>query len=185
MGLNCWMRENLKTLNYADGTPVAKAMGYVNNQFPNADNTAAIFGRLYSWYSAMNLPEGSTATPTTNEFGHVQGVCPDGWFMPTPEYFMALHDIDMDHMRTNTYWLDGGGDNSTDFSILPGGAYNSDKDRFENILGNAYFWTTDLTGSGQPKTFMADCHCYMWQILDNSTNHGFSVRCVKDKEKNN
>lgn len=185
MGLNCWMRENLKTLNYADGTPVAKAMGYVNNQFPNADNTAAIFGRLYSWYSAMNLPEGSTATPTTNEFGHVQGVCPDGWFMPTPEYFMALHDIDMDHMRTNTYWLDGGGDNSTDFSILPGGAYNSDKDRFENILGNAYFWTTDLTGSGQPKTFVADCHCYMWQILDSSTNHGFSVRCVKDKEKAN
>lgn len=185
MGLNCWMRENLKTLNYANGTPVAKAMGYVNNQFPNADNTAAIFGRLYSWYSAMNLPEGSTATPTTNEFGHVQGVCPDGWFMPTPEYFMALHDIDMDHMRTNTYWLDGGGDNSTDFSILPGGAYNSDKDRFENILGNAYFWTTDLTGSGQPKTFVADCHCYMWQILDSSTNHGFSVRCVKDKEKAN
>lgn len=183
VGLNCWMRENLKALNYADRTPVAKAMGYVNNDFPNADNTAAIFGRLYSWYSAMNLPEGSTATPTVNEFGHVQGVCPKGWFMPTPEYFMALHDIDMDHMRTNTYWLDGGGDNSTDFSILPGGAYNSDKDRFENILGNAYFWTADLSGSGQPKTFMADCHCYMWQILDSSPNHGFSVRCVKEKEK--
>ena len=182
VGLNCWMRENLKTKNYADGTPVAVAKGYVNDQFPNADNSAETFGRLYSWYSAMNLSEGSTTTPTVNEHGHVQGVCPEGWFVPTPEYFMAMHDIEMDHLRTNTYWLDGGGDNSTNFSILPGGAYNSDKVRFENILGNAYFWTTDLTGSGAPKTFMADCHCYMWQILNSSPNHCFSIRCVKDND---
>lgn len=182
IGLTCWMRENLKTLHYADGTPVAKALGYVNSDFPNADNTADIFGRLYTWYSAMNLPEGSTAIPTTNEFGHVQGVCPDGWFVPTPEYFMSLHDIDMDHMRTNTYWLDGGGDNSTEFSIMPGGYYNSSNDRYENILGNAYFWTTDLSGSGTPKTFEADCHCYKWQVYDYLPGNALSIRCVKDKD---
>ena len=182
IGLNCWLRENLKTLHYDDGTPVAVALGYVNNQFPNADNTADIFGRLYTWYSAMGVAEHSTTAPTVNEFGHVQGVCPEGWFVPDPEQFYYMRNIDMDNLRAHDYWLDGGGNNSTDFSILPGGGYNSDKDRFENILGNAYFWSADLSSS-QPKTFMADCHCYMWQILDNSPNHGFSVRCVKEKEK--
>ena len=182
IGLTCWMRENLKTQHYADGTPVAKALGYVNSDFPNADNTADIFGRLYSWYSAMNLPEGSTNQPTVNANGHVQGVCPDGWFVPTPEYFMRLHDIDMNHLRSNTYWLDGGGDNSTEFSMLPGGYYNNSIDRYENILGNAYFWTTDLSGSGTPKTFEADCHCYMWTVYDNLPGKALSIRCVKDKD---
>lgn len=184
MGWNCWMRENLKTLNYADNTPVAKAMGYVSSEFPNADTTAKTFGRLYSWYSSMGIEEGSNTMPTVNEFGHVQGVCPEGWFVPAPEQFNTMGGIDMDNLRAPEYWLDGGGNNSTNFSILPGGAYNSDKDRFENILGNAYFWSTDLTGSAQPRSFMADCNCYMWQILDSSPKHGFSVRCVKDKVKN-
>lgn len=184
MGWNCWMRENLKTLNNPDGTPVAKAMGYVNNEFTDADNTAATFGRLYTWYSCMGIPEGSNETPTLNEFGHVPGICPDGWFMPAPEQFYSLRDVDMDALRTAEYWLDGGGNNSTKFSILPAGAYNSDNGRFENILGNAYFWTADLSGSTQPKTFMADCNCYMWTVLNSSPNNGFSVRCVKEKEKN-
>ena len=183
MGWNCWMRENLKTLNNPDGTPVAKAMGYVNNEFTNADNTAAIFGRLYSWYSAMGIPEGSDQTPTLNEFGHVPGICPDGWFMPAPEHFYTMREVDMDALRSPEYWLDGGGNNSTKFSILPAGAYNSDNDRFENILGNAYFWTADLSGGTQPTTFMADCNCYMWQVLNSSPNNGFSVRCVKEKIK--
>jgi len=183
MGWNCWMRENLKTLNNPDGTPVAKAMGYVNNEFTDADNTAAIFGRLYSWYSAMGIPEGSDQTPTLNEFGHVPGICPDGWFMPAPEHYYTMRDVDMDALRTAEYWLDGGGNNSTKFSILPGGAYNSDNERFENILGNAYFWSADLSGSTQPKSFMADCNCYMWQVLNSSPNHGYSVRCVKEKIK--
>lgn len=184
MGWNCWMRENLKTQNYADGTPVAKAMVYVSNEFPNTENTANTFGRLYSWYSCMGIAEGSNTMPTTNEFGHVQGVCPEGWFMPAPEQYLTMEGIDMNELRAREYWLDGGGNNSTNFSILPGGAYNSDRARFENILGNAYFWSADLTGSAQPRTFMADCNCYMWQILDSSPNHAFSVRCVKEKIKN-
>lgn len=184
MGWNCWMRENLKTQNYADGTPVAKAMVYVSNEFPNTENTANTFGRLYSWYSCMGIAEGSNTMPTVNEFGHVEGICPEGWFVPAPEQFNTMSEIDMDNLRAPEYWLDGGGNNSTNFSILPGGAYNSDKDRFENILGNAYFWSTDLTGSAQPRAYMADCNCYMWQILDSSPKHGFSVRCVKEKVKN-
>ena len=184
MGWNCWMRENLKTQNYADGTPVAKAMVYVSNEFPNTENTANTFGRLYSWYSCMGIAEGSNTMPTVNEFGHVEGICPEGWFMPAPEHYLTMEGIDMNELRAREYWLDGGGNNSTNFSILPGGAYNSDRARFENILGNAYFWSADLTGSAQPRTFMADCNCYMWQILDSSPNHAFSVRCVKEKIKN-
>ena len=182
MGWNCWTRENMKTLNYADGTPVAVALGYENNQFRNPDATAVIFGRLYSWYSAMNIPENATTLPETNTFGHVQGVCPKGWFVPTPNHYLELRGYDMYHLRTNTYWLDNGGDNSTEFSILPAGCYNSHIERFENILGNAYFWSSDLSASSLLKSFMADCNCYMFQQLDNSPNNAFSVRCVKERD---
>lgn len=182
MGWNCWTRENMKALNYADGTPVAVALGYENNQFRNPDATAVIFGRLYSWYSAMNIPENATTLPETNTFGHVQGVCPEGWFVPTPNHYLELRSYDMYHLRTNTYWLDNGGDNSTQFSILPAGCYNSGIDRYENILGNAYFWSGDLSASSLLKSFMADCNCYMFQQLDNSPNNAFSVRCVKERE---
>lgn len=182
MGWNCWTRENMKTLNYADGTPVPVALGYVNNQFTNPDASALIFGRLYSWYSAMNIPENATTLPETNTFGHVQGVCPEGWFVPTPNHYLELRNIDMYHLRTNTYWLDNGGDNSTEFSILPAGCFNSSIERYENILGNAYFWSSDLSASSLLKSFMADCNCYMFQQLDNSPNNAFSVRCVKERE---
>ena len=182
VGLNCWMRENLRTLHYADNESVAVALAYINEDYPDAEANAAVFGRLYSWYSAMRLEEGSTALPQLNANGRVQGVCPDGWFVPTPQYFTALHDIDMDHLRTDTYWLDGGGDNSTGYSTLPAGYYNSEINRYENLLGNAYFWSADLTGSGKPKTFMADCHCYMWQVFDTTPADAYSIRCLKDKE---
>ena len=183
---NCWMKENLKSTRYADGSEIAVANGYNGDLNPEVDVNIEKFGRLYTWYSAVKIAENSTAgTPLdTNEFKHIQGVCPDGWYLPNRECFASLNEIEMTHMRKqgDAYWLDGGGDNTTGMSLVGAGMYNCGTQRYENLLGNAYFWTSDEQGEGGVKSFVADCNCYTWYELVNSRNNAFSVRCVKDKE---
>ena len=86
----------------------------------------------------------------------------------------------MSDLRFNNYWLDGGGNNSTGFALLPGGFYNDNSRRYENLLGEAYLWGVNTASPSQPKVFWADCHCYMWQVDDSTPNRGCSIRCIKD-----
>lgn len=186
MGWNCWMKENLKSTRYADGSEIAVANGYNGDLNPEVDVNIEKFGRLYTWYSAVKIAENSTAsTPLdTNEFKHIQGVCPDGWYLPNRECFASLNAIEMTHMRKqgDAYWMDGGGDNTTGMSLVGAGMYNCVTHRYENLLGNTYFWTSDDQGESGVKSFVADCNCYTWYELVNDKKHAFSVRCVKERE---
>lgn len=186
MGWNCWMKENLKSTRYADGSEIAVANGYNGDLNPEVDANIEKFGRLYTWYSAVKIAENSTAsTPLdTNEFKHIQGVCPDGWYLPNRECFASLNAIEMTHMRKqgDAYWMDGGGDNTTGMSLVGAGMYNCVTHRYENLLGNTYFWTSDDQGESGVKSFVADCNCYTWYELVNDKKHAFSVRCVKERE---
>ena len=56
----CWMRENLRSTHYADGTSV---------DFERTEST--ITGFLYAWNVAKGIERGK------------QGVCPDGWYLPS------------------------------------------------------------------------------------------------------
>jgi uncharacterized protein (TIGR02145 family) len=81
----CWMKENLNTTHYADGTPLVDGTGiptidittkYWFNYDDNPSN-AEVYGKLYSWAAVMNGEPGSNSVPSG-----VQGVCPDGWHVP-------------------------------------------------------------------------------------------------------
>ena len=185
IGLNCWMKENLRTTKYADETPVPVAMGYyAEGNVDSAANTAT-FGRLYTWYSATKVAENDdNATPQVNEYGHVQGVCPDGWYLPDRENFASLHDIEMNRMREagDAYWIDGGGNNTSGLSLRGSGYYSNNTERCENLRLHAYFWTSDEVNSTIVKSFMADCHCYSWQEIEQSKGNAFSIRCLKEKD---
>ena len=185
IGLNCWMKENLRTTKYADETLVPVAMGYYAEGNTDSAANAATFGRLYTWYSATKVAENDdSATPQVNEYGHVQGVCPDGWYLPDRESYAALHDIEMNRLREagDAYWIDGGGNNTTNLSLRGSGCYNLSTQRCENLRGNAYFWTSDEFDATTVKSFMADCHCYSWQEIFQSKGNAFSVRCLKEKD---
>ncbi|MBO4655467.1 MAG: hypothetical protein J5644_07980 [Bacteroidales bacterium] len=186
MGLNCWMQENLKTTKYADESDIPVARGYVGGDYNDEDANVAKFGRLYTWYSAVKIPEDADASvlPQVNEFGHVQGVCPDGWCLPDRESFASLRDIDMNRMRKagDEYWYDGGGNNTTQFSLVGAGFYNNASNRCENLLGDTYYWTSEVYDDVKVKSFTADCNCYTWIEIFHEKGSAFSVRCVKDKE---
>ena len=84
IGTQCWMKENLRTTHYADGWPIEASSSvssstvayyyYPNNNASNVE----IYGLLYNWKALMRDSDFSNSTPSG-----VQGVCPDGWHVPS------------------------------------------------------------------------------------------------------
>lgn len=178
VGFNCWLKENLRSTHYSDGEAIANARPYdaIENYADTAQN-ALLFGRLYSWYDAARVTEDMT-TPAS---APVQGICPEGWFLPTEAQFNSLANHNASQLRSPEYWLENPGTNETDFSILPAGQYNPDRERCENLLGKAHFWTCEESDSTFVKSFMADCHCSMFSLELSTKSVGYSVRCIKGK----
>ncbi len=83
IGHQCWMKENLRTIHYADGTiiPVGTELSETTayRYYPN-DNSAnvPIYGYLYNWAAVMHGESSSSANPSG-----VQGICPQGWHVPS------------------------------------------------------------------------------------------------------
>ena len=72
IGSQVWMKENLKTTHYSDGTPIGSV-------FDHPEDTEE-YGMLYYWDAAMkNVTTGSA-----------QGACPSGWHIPSKEDFDEL-----------------------------------------------------------------------------------------------
>lgn len=92
IGKQCWMRSNLRVTRYADGTMLVPLnenrlteYGYF---FPDGDaSLAPKYGLLYTWPTAMRGHETSEEVPSG-----VQGICPDGWHLPSNYEWMDLED---------------------------------------------------------------------------------------------
>lgn len=181
VGKDTWMAENLRFA--APGS------------FCYEDNDARCnaYGRLYPWHIALRLPadyiENSMSGSITEEH---QGVCPDGWHIPTNEEWIALGQVALNKRRggigsslkNKEFWARGGAPISaaTGFNALPAGS------RFDNEYGelgsSTYFWTA-AGGDG-----IGGVYWYLVNNKDDFTsaedfdNAAFSVRCVKNKLAN-
>ncbi|MBE9511246.1 MAG: fibrobacter succinogenes major paralogous domain-containing protein, partial [Bacteroidetes bacterium] len=106
-----WMKENLKSTHYADGTALIDGTGAgdissdttTKYYFAYYDNESyvAVYGRLYTWAAVMNGASGSETNP-----GRVQGVCPDGWHVPDDDEWKELEMyLGMSEKEASlTYW---------------------------------------------------------------------------------
>lgn len=179
----CWTTQNLRSTLYSDGTAINNVMTYTSPEHPSESENTAIYGHLYDWNSTVAL---GTALNTPNERGHIQGICPAGWYLPTVEQMMGLTGYNssyiMDNHRTTEYWLNPG-DNSSQLSLVPSGQYNNFNGRYENMGGNCYFWDAYTYDATTAKTFEADCHCYTWKVYDSVKGMGFSARCIKERNQ--
>lgn len=121
----CWMKQNLRTTHFADGTGLTSATaitlapniyyttsGNIYSKGP-CDGTLSMaqhterYGLLYNWYTAMH-----NATPGYG-MTNVQGICPNGWHLPdTTEWqmleaatgmdFSEIHHSQTDHIYIGT-----------------------------------------------------------------------------------
>lgn len=176
IGCDCWTQTNLKSNNYSDGVAIPGVYSYVSDMYPDVNDNVAKFGRLYDWESVIK--DGAD-----NAYGHLQGICPDGWYLPTDLKYDFLGTFGVDALKSPLYWLDGGGNNSTGFTSLPGGYYDGSINRYLNLMGEAYYWaTTKVDDHWTPVP--CNIHYTCNAIIDASSREGlgYSVRCIKEKD---
>jgi uncharacterized protein (TIGR02145 family) len=98
VGTQCWMKENLRTTHYADNTPIAYGGGNVSLTTPyryypnNNSNLVSTYGYLYNMSATRHGAGSSNATPSD-----VQGVCPDGWHVPSHSEWWLMINYLTDH----------------------------------------------------------------------------------------
>jgi len=183
IGEQCWMKENL---NYATGN----SWCYENN-LANCNT----YGRLYDWETIMNGEASSNSVPSG-----VQGICPDGWHVPSDEEWKILegtvdsqygggddewdetdwrgHDAG-NNLITISGWISNTGSDLYGFSALPGGSRGS-SDSFYGISSSAYFWSSTEDGNnGLWHRLLGYGHIGAYRG-DSNTGRGLSLRCVKD-----
>jgi len=206
IGEQIWMARNLAVTRYADGTPVPytpeaewwdslkvdePGFCYYNNSKANRNT----YGILYTWSAAINGMD--TIDP---ELEPVQGVCPDGWHLPSDgdwkklEMFLGMTTLEADGegWRGNVggklkstgreYWLipNEGATDETRFSALPAGD-RFPKGEYFNLHYSTFFWTS--SGYDQDYAWARALGYFVTTIYRgniDSKEFGFSVRCVRD-----
>ena len=203
IGNQCWMKENLRTTRYANSTVIANGETASNETeywyYPNEDAAnKPTYGLLYNWKAVMHDSPSSGSNPSG-----VQGICPNGWHVPSDEEWKQLEiAVGMSQREANNTeyrgdiaaklsgnigWTSSGTANAagnlsasernlSGFSALPAGSYIGSYTRFGT---NTYFWSStendDLTWTR-----------YMYYNVSGVCRHsynkryGLSVRCLKD-----
>jgi uncharacterized protein (TIGR02145 family) len=157
-----------------------------NNNPDNCD----IYGKLYDWTTIMQGANASDAVPSG-----VRGVCPKGWHLPSKGEFQALIDFLGGTTKagaalksTSSLWdiPNTGATNSSGFSALPAGEYNSVYNELFSHLGQySSFWST-THNPAQPPVPNAFLYLGLSKdntkalIMNNGKEVGMSCRCVKD-----
>ena len=165
---NCWLKQNLRTELYADGEPVPHVYHY-----PGAD--PVIYGYLYTYDDATGHYPPATRSSTI-----LQGVCPNGWHIPTYDdvtELMAYYDTE--DLMSQTNWVNPG-NNSSEFTMQPAGYYNpASYAPYQMLHVLAYFWTYS-PGSSVYHACEFGSMCGTIELLPSSGEMGYSVRCVKN-----
>ena len=167
-----WMAENL---NYADNN-VGTAVCYSDN-LNNCDQ----YGRLYSRDAAMDDSRCKYLSDCDLGNGPIQGICPDGWHIPTVEDMENLVDFIGDNVSryksTGSTWNYGGGVDTYGLSFLGAGNWDSD-DGFEDL--HRY----EVTWAYYPNTYqhylLLGGPSDIVSVVDYKDSEYYSsVRCVK------
>jgi len=171
-----WLAENLNYDVPDNDTDVC---------YNNDPANCAIYGRLYSWATAMDIE----AKYNNEEWGGSdvkhQGICPTGWHIPNKAEWQILLTINGKELKSTSGWRnknDGSNGNGTDdhgFSARPGGIYSHEYDTFDSIEDEGYWWTATalfVGSAGYTRISYND----NTRNSDNKKGYGYSVRCIKD-----
>jgi len=181
IGKQTWMARNL---NY-------DAPGSVC--YDNDSANCAIYGRLYKWTTAMDLPEecrGDSDCTDQIKKPH-QGICPVGWHIPSVDDWNELDNYVKNwiggmpwtgkYLRAKSGWKEsdwGDGEDSFGFAALPGG-FSRPSGSFEEGGCESIWWSSDFKNSYQSYYFtMSVLYVEIKGGFWNTSS--FSVRCVKD-----
>jgi uncharacterized protein (TIGR02145 family) len=167
-----WMAENL---NYA-GNNVGIAICYGEN-----DSLCAQYGRLYSRDAAMDDSRCEFLADCGLGDGPIQGICPDGWHIPTLEEMQNLIGFigdDVSHYKsTESTWTYDDGVDTYGLSFLGAGNWSS-KNGFEDL--HRYEVTWAYYPNGYQYYLLLGGPSGIVSVGGYNTNEYYSsVRCIK------
>lgn len=182
IGNQVWMAENLNYEYKVNGST------YGNWCYNDSALYCERYGRLYTWAAAMDSATtgcGYGATCETDA-GAVQGICPDGWHLPsraewdTLIAFVGGEDVAGRRLRSISGWYDNAnGDDGYGFSALPSGIRHGNGG-FNNAGQNANFWSSSESSPDSSSQMYMYYTVRSAGLVGNAKNKAFSVRCVKD-----
>ena len=201
IGTQCWMKANLRTKKYANGTTISQGSSTSTTTaywyYPgNSAWNWYSYGLLYNWKAVMGNSSSSSANPSG-----VRGICPNGWHVPSDaewkqmEMAVGMSQSDADNIGIRgsiavrlctSGWASSSssnapgdtsatGRNSSGFSAIPAGYYDGGYWHFGNYT---YFWST----TGEPSAY---CRALYYNTASvyrayEAADRGYSVRCVRD-----
>ena len=204
IGNQCWMKENLRTTRYADGTGIA-LRSYTSSTttayryYPNDDSSnVSTYGYLYNWKAVMGSSSSSSANPSG-----VQGICPTGWHVPSDAEWTQLTDYVGSQsqyvcggnsaniamaLASTTGWNSGtnacavgnnpGANNATGFSAFPAGFCSG---YYGGFGANALYWSSTESNSSYAWERLLYCNdAVVGRYGGYNKDEGYSVRCVRD-----
>ena len=193
IGTQTWMAENLN-YRYLQKTATLDSSSFCYN---DSTKYCEKFGRLYMWSAAMDsvgefstTGKGCGSIMACKPTYPVQGVCPDGWHLPTYDEYQTLDsavggkeaksglklmsttDWDMkNYVATDDYG----------FSILPAGALYDTS--YFGLLTHANFWTSSIHDHGNSWQVYFDRNYSILQATYYKNRMSYSVRCIKNDNR--
>jgi uncharacterized protein (TIGR02145 family) len=172
-----WMKENLKTTKYNDGTSIAT--------IPTYDTTPS-----YSWYD-YDPANFNTYGALYNQYTVISGkLCPTGWHIPSDKEWTTLTDylggdsvagVKLKEIDT-VHWVspNTGATNESGFTALPGGYRFTNKFCFD--MGSHGYWWSATVDSSSGNLFcrsMSSNSSNVQRHLPPQNYLWYSVRCLE------
>jgi uncharacterized protein (TIGR02145 family) len=197
IGNQCWLKENLNIGEMISGSQDMTNDGIIQKYcYDNNPANCNTYGGFYQWDEMMQY---------VTQFG-TQGICPDGWHIPTDEEWKILegtvdsqyqigdpewdntggrgYDVGLNLKSTSEWYNNGNGTDIFGFNALPIGIRLDVFPYFGDQGFNAIFWTSDeqLVTSTWSRSLE-----YNENISNRNhvnKNYGLNVRCIKDNMQN-
>lgn len=202
IGTQCWMKENLRTKRLPNGDSLVQ--GKTHNAKMKLYYGQSPFGNLYNWKAATNgeavtTKKGKHGKKKTIVADKVQGICPEGWHLPSQaelktltQYVSKNYAFSGDETyigkalagtsnwkeesTPNTVGHNQGLNNVTGFSAQPSGSYC---DYYLDSRRYANYWSA-TPGDNGAYCMQIGYDSKGAAIHTNGKDVGLSVRCLKD-----
>jgi uncharacterized protein (TIGR02145 family) len=182
IGTQVWLKENMKSLHYSDGTPISGVYTYNNDE-----NNVPTYGRLYTWDAVMNGESSSNTLPSG-----VKGISPVGWHVPSFSEMQVLvnylggSEVAGGKLKEvgTTHWIspNTGATNISGFTGLPAGRYDSNVNSFLYLGNSSQWWTCTFEGPANGGVLFCyyNTETIILQMEGWNVNCAYSVRCIKN-----
>jgi len=182
IGDQCWLKENLKVGLMISGSNQMQDNGIIEKYcYDNLPENCDIYGALYQWDEVMQYQTEA-----------IQGICPDGWHIPTNEEWSILVEYlggpfeAGGHMKEtgieNWESPNTGATNQSDFTGIPGGYLKNNE--FYRFRKSLIMWSsTEYNQNSVYSRVIHNSSANISSTSDYNKFNGRSVRCIKDQEK--